>query len=283
MNNTLIFKADRNALLKDFLINECHVSKRLLTRLKQTENGITVNGVHTRVIDRINAGDTVELKISDSGFLEGNPELKVHRVFENESFVVYDKPVGMPVHPSIKHQGDTLGNCFAADYPDLKFRPVNRLDRDTSGLCVIAKSAYAAALLQNNIEKTYFAVVQGSLTGEGVIDLPIARECDSIIKRVVREDGQRAVTRYRAIRGNGRFTLLEIKLETGRTHQIRVHFSHMGYPLAGDDLYGGDTLYISNQALHCGEMFITLPVTGERIKLCSQLREDMKKILETEK
>lgn len=281
-NDTLTFKADRNAVLKDFLINECHVSKRLLTKLKQTENGITVNGIHTRVIDRINAGDTVKLKISDSGFLEGNPELKVPKAFENESFVVYDKPVGMPVHPSIKHQGDTLGNCFAADYPSLKFRPVNRLDRDTSGLCVVAKSAYAAALLQNGIEKTYFAVVQGNLTGEGVIDLPIARECDSIIKRVVREDGQRAVTHYKAIRGNGRFTLLEIKLETGRTHQIRVHFSHIGYPLAGDDLYGGDTLYINNQALHCGEMLIDFPGSEEKIRVCSGLREDMKKLLEME-
>lgn len=279
MNDIITFKTEKDAVLKEFLVKECHVSKRLLTKLKQTENGITVNGVHRRVIDRIFAGDTVELCLSDSGALESNPELCVPRAFENEDFVVYDKPVNMPVHPSVKHQGDTLGNCFAADYPGLKFRPVNRLDRDTSGLCLVAKNAYYAALLQGAAEKIYYAVVCGHITGEGTIDLPIARERDSIIKRVVREDGQRAVTHYKAIGGNGKYTLLEIHLETGRTHQIRVHLSHIGCPLAGDDLYGGDISCTDSQALHCGELIINLPVTGEKIKIKSDIREDMKKII----
>ena len=282
MSGKLEFTAEKGAVLKDFLLNECKVSKRLMTKLKQVENGITVNGIHRRVIDRIEAGDVVALKIDDDGFLEPNPALCVPKAYECEGFVVYDKPVGMPVHPSIKHQGDTLGNCFAADFPNLKFRPVNRLDRDTSGLCVIAKNPYYAAVLQNSTEKVYYAVAQGVIKGERTIDKPIARERDSIIKRVVREDGQRAVTHYKAIGGNSRFTLLEIRLETGRTHQIRVHFADMGHPLAGDDLYGGDTIYIENQALHCGEMIINDTASGDIIKVRSEIREDMKKLIETE-
>lgn len=276
----IIFKAEREIMLGDFLLKECMVSKRLITKLKRVPDGITVNGVHKRVTDRVFPGDIIGLKIRDCKTLEPNRDLHVPKAFENDGFVVYDKPVGMPVHPSAKHQGDTLGNCFAADYPEIGFRPVNRLDRDTSGLCLIAKSAYHAAALQGNTEKTYYAVVQGRLDGSGSIELPIARQRDSIIKRVVREDGQRAVTYYKAVSGNNRFTLLEIKLETGRTHQIRVHFSHIGYPLAGDDLYGGDTAYINCQALHCGELSVTDPVTGSKTQIRSDIRADMKKLIE---
>lgn len=279
MNDKIVFKAEKDFILKDFLINECRVSKRLLTKLKRVSDGIMVNGIHKKAIDRISAGDIVELKLKDDGALEPNSELDIPKAFENDGFIVYDKPVGMPVHPSVKHQGDTLGNCFSADYPGLKFRPVNRLDRDTSGLCLIAKNAYYAAALQNCTEKTYYAIVQGRISENGKIDLPIARERDSIIKRVVRSDGQRAVTYYKTVCGNEKFTLLEIKLETGRTHQIRVHFSHMGYPVAGDDLYGGDTSDISDQALHCGKLIVTEPITGEKIIIRSEIREDMKKIL----
>lgn len=279
MSGRLMFTADRDCVLKEFLLGRCNISKRLLTKLKRMENGITVNGSHARAVDNIKAGDFVELNISDDGSLEPNAGLRVPKAFENDGFTVYNKPVGMPVHPSVKHQGDTLGNCFAADYPDLKFRPVNRLDRDTSGLCVVAKNPYYAAVLQKNIEKTYYAVVEGTLYGSGTIDLPIARECDSIIKRVVRNDGQRAVTHYKAIDGNQRYTLLEINLETGRTHQIRVHFSYIGYPLAGDDLYGGGIDRISEQALHCGQLIVTEPITGEKINIRSDIRADMMRLI----
>lgn len=274
----LVFTAEKDAVIKDYLLNECHVSKRQLTKLKQIENGITVNGIHARVTETVANGDIIRLKSGNSTFLEPNPGLSVPKAFENDFLVIYDKPVGMPVHPSIKHQGDTLGNCFAADYPGITFRPVNRLDRDTSGLCAVAKNAYYASLLQNSIEKTYYAVVQGKIVGNGTIDLPIAREKESIIKRVVREDGQNAVTHYSAIDGNDSFTLLEIKLETGRTHQIRVHLSYMGHPLAGDDLYGGSTAYIKNQALHCGRMLVRLP-NGENLNIISEIRKDMKKLI----
>lgn len=280
LKTELSFISEYNAVLKDFLIHDCGISKRLLAKLKRCENGITVNGVQSKVTVKIKPGDIVVLLSKDSeGFLEGNSELDVPKVFENESLVVYDKPVGMPVHPSVKHQGDTLGNCFSADYPGVRFRPVNRLDRDTSGLCAAAKNPYAAAALQRGIEKIYYAVIQGSLKDSGTIDLPIARERDSIIKRVVRQDGQRAVTHYKAIAGNSRFTLLEIKLETGRTHQIRVHFSHIGYPLAGDSLYGGSAEFIRYQALHCGVLTFKDPMSGEYVRVESELREDMKKLI----
>lgn len=196
----IVLQVSKQAKLEDFLIKDAGVSKRLISRLKRTENGITRNGSLIRTIDTVNTGDIVILQFQDTKILEPNFRLCVPIAFENENLVVFDKPVGMPVHPSIKHQGDTLGNFFAAKYPDITFRPVNRLDRDTSGLCITAKNAFAAAALQNSVKKVYYAVVTGYIDGEGIIDVPIAREKDSIIKRTVRQDGQRAVTHYKAIK-----------------------------------------------------------------------------------
>ena len=267
----IVLQVSKQAKLEDFLIKDAGVSKRLISRLKRTENGITRNGSLIRTIDTVNTGDT---KI-----LEPNFRLGVPIAFENENLVVFDKPVGMPVHPSIKHQGDTLGNFFAAKYPDITFRPVNRLDRDTSGLCITAKNAFAAAALQNSVKKVYYAVVTGYIDGEGTIDAPIAREKDSIIKRTVRQDGQRAVTHYKAIKSGKKYSLIEIKLETGRTHQIRVHFAYIGHPLAGDDLYGGSTEDICCQALHCGLLCFREPLTGKEITVTSPLRDDIQKLI----
>lgn len=200
------------------------------------------------------SGDIIKIKLNDEKFLEPNPELKVPVIFENDDIVIFDKPAEMPVHPSIKHQGDTLGNCFANLYSDLTFRPINRLDRNTSGLCAVAKNAYGASYYQKNILKTYYAAVEGITPESGTIDAPIARQQESIILRCVREDGQRAITHYKRIFCNEKYSLLEIKPETGRTHQIRVHLSYIGYPLAGDEMYGGKCDIIKRQALHCGIM-----------------------------
>lgn len=273
------FTAGRSCRLDDFLIHDRRMSKRLLTKLKRTENGITRNGTLIRSIDMVEPGDVITLQLEDKSFLEGNTSLDVPAAYESSGVVVFDKPVGMPVHPSIKHQGDTLGNFFSGKYPGLTFRPVNRLDRDTSGLCCCAKDAFSAAALQGNISKVYYAVACGRITGDGVIDAPIAREQDSIIKRIVSPSGQRAVTHYKAVCGNDKYTLLRIILETGRTHQIRVHFAHAGHPLAGDDMYGGSTEDISCQALHCGELTFTEHQSGEVITVRSDIREDMKKLV----
>lgn len=275
----LVFEVRRDTTLEDFLRKDAGVSKRMISRLKRTENGITRNGELVRTIDKVYSGDEIVLKYEDTKLLEPNGNLDVKIAFENENLIVFDKPVGMPVHPSIKHQGDTLGNFFAHKYPDLTFRPVNRLDRDTSGLCIVAKNAFSAAALQSDIEKIYYAVVSGNVTGEGTIDAPIAREQESIIKRVVREDGQRAVTHYKALSSNEKYSLLEIHLETGRTHQIRVHFAYIGHPLAGDDLYGGSREDIDCQALHCGCLTFREPVTDELITIKSDIREDMERLV----
>lgn len=276
----IILEVSRQAKLEDFLVKDAGVSKRLISRLKRTENGITRNGSLIRTIDIVNRGDTVVLQFEDTKILEPNPELNAPVAFENENLVVFDKPVGMPVHPSVKHQGDTLGNYFAAKYPGITFRPVNRLDRDTSGLCLVAKNAFAAASLQNSVRKIYYAAVTGYIDGEGTIDVPIARESESIIKRIVSDNGQRAVTHYKAIKSGKKYSLLEIDLETGRTHQIRVHFSYIGHPLAGDDLYGGSTEDISCQALHCGRLYFSEPLTGEKITVTSPIRDDIHKLIQ---
>lgn len=195
--------------------------------------------------------------------------------------MVFDKPPGLAVHPSIVHYGDTLGNLYAALYPNSAFRPVHRLDKDTSGLCACAKNKLSASLLcseGDRIEKTYFAVVSGEIVSGGEIDLPIGRADGSIIKREVRPDGQRAETLYKPIlRKNGK-TLLEITLKTGRTHQIRVHFAHLGFPLCGDEMYGGDRREIARQALHCGKMRLILP-SGEPIEIESPLPLDIADLL----
>jgi len=276
----LVFCVTRDTKLDDFLRNDAGVSKRMISRLKRTENGITRDGRLVRTIDNVYRGEKIVLSFEDTKILEPNGNLDVEIAFENENLIVFDKPVGMPVHPSIKHQGDTLGNFFAYKYPDLTFRPVNRLDRDTSGLCIVAKNAFSAAALQNDIQKVYYAAVTGNVKGEGTVDAPIAREQESIIKRVVREDGQRAVTHYKVLISGEKYSLLEVNLETGRTHQIRVHFSYIGHPLAGDDLYGGNREDIEYQALHCGSLEFKEPVTGELITVKSDIRADMKRLFE---
>jgi len=276
---TIKFYPDKTMKLQDFL-RECGVSRRLITRLKRIPDGITRNGELIRTIDSVNAGDVIAIESEDSSLLEPNAELCVPVAFENENLAVFDKPPGMPVHPSIRHQGDTLGNFFAAEYPGLTFRPVNRLDRNTSGLCIIAKNPFSAAALQRNVEKVYYAAVSGDVSGEGTIDAPIAREQESIIKRIVSPAGQRAVTHYRCTGRSEKYSLMEITLETGRTHQIRVHFSYIGHPLAGDDMYGGSREDIDRQALHCGKLTFKEPVTGEMITVESPMADDIKRLFE---
>ncbi len=214
--------------------------------------------------------------------IQPNPELKADIVFENGSLVIFNKPAGMPVHPSAKHRNDTLGNLFAHIYPELVFRPVNRLDKDTSGLCVIAKDPYAASRLGVNCRKTYYAAVHGLTEKVGTIDMPIARQQESVILRCVREDGRSAVTHYERIARTEKYSLLKIRLETGRTHQIRVHFNFLGYPLAGDELYGGSREDIGRQALHCGEITLNNPKTDEEITVTAPFPDDIAELFTKE-
>ncbi|MCI5578098.1 MAG: RluA family pseudouridine synthase [Oscillospiraceae bacterium] len=252
-------------------------SHKLITKLKHS-GGLMRGGEILRSVDILAAGDEINVRIEDSGAVTPNPNIKAKIAFENEDVVVFDKPPHLAVHPSIVHYNDTLGNLYAALYPNSAFRPVHRLDKDTSGLCACAKNKFAASVLQNGIEKTYYAVVDGEITESGEINAPIGRADGSIIKREVRADGQPAVTLYKPIlRKNGR-TLLEITLITGRTHQIRVHFSYIGYPLCGDEMYGGDRSQIDRQALHCGKMILNMP-NKKKIVIESPLPDDINRLL----
>lgn len=270
--------SEKEQQLQSFLLGRKGVSRRLLTKLKRINGGITRNGEPIRSIDTVSPGDEIILRLEDDGALEPNGSLNVPIAFENESLVIFDKPGGMPVHPSIKHQGDTLGNYFSYRCPELTFRPVNRLDRDTSGLCIVAKDAYAAKMLQGSCKKVYFAAVHGIPEERGTIDAPIARERESIILRCVREDGKPSVTDYIRMKIGERYSLMEVHPKTGRTHQIRVHFAHIGHPLAGDDMYGGSREDIDRQALHCGEITFTDPLSGDKITVASPIPDDMEKL-----
>ncbi len=252
-------------------------SQRMVIKLKHA-GGITRSGEILRTVDAVAEGDEVSVVMEDSGALLPNPDLKADIAYEDDDVLIFDKPPNMTVHPSVLHHDDTLGNLFAALHPELTFRPIHRLDMNTSGLCVCAKNRLAAARLPESVEKTYFAIVDGA-PGEGRLDFPIGRVEGSIIQRQVRTDGQPALTEYSTVAAKNGRSLLRIKLHTGRTHQIRVHFSYIGYPLCGDDMYGGECSAISRQALHCGEVSFIHPVSGKKIEVSSPIPEDMAKLL----
>ncbi len=260
-------------------LTENGLSRRSIVKLKHS-GGITRCGSIIRTIDTVHEGDEIRVLFEDSGGLIPNPELKAGIAYEDEDIIVFDKPPFMAVHPSIQHSDDTLGNLFCALHPDTPFRAINRLDRNTSGLCVCAKNRFAAAGLTKSVDKVYYAAVDGELPTSGSIDVPIGRVEDSIIYRNVTPNGQYALTLYENILHKNNHSLARVILKTGRTHQIRVHFAYIGFPLCGDDMYGGNTELISRQALHCGEASFTHPVSGERISLKSELPEDIRKLFD---
>lgn len=274
-------KADNDGRqIRDFL-RDFGVSSALLTKLKNTENGITVNGEFARAIDILHTNDRLKIVITDNGKMPKPLEnTAVELVYSDEDVIVLNKPPFMPVHESRNHQGDTLANVAACYMDkDSAFRAVYRLDRDTSGLVLIAKNELCASKLAGKIKKDYYAVCEGVITGSGTVDLPIARMGDSIIKRCVAENGERAVTHYTAISSKNGNTLVKFNLETGRTHQIRVHMSHIGNALLGDTLYGGSTQLIGRQALHCKTIYFTHPVTNKEITVDCDFPTDIKGLI----
>lgn len=276
----VVTNAENGETAEKYLRNK-GFSHKLITKLKAS-GGLTRGGELLRTVDRLSAGDTVCVRMEDSGDVVPNPGVKAAIAYEDEDVVVFDKPPNLPVHPSIVHYDDTLGNLYAALYPNSAFRPIHRLDKDTSGLVACAKNKLAAAMLCESggrIEKTYFAVISGEITQGGEIDAPIGRAEGSIIRREVRADGQKAVTLYEPMLCKNGRTLLKITLKTGRTHQIRVHFAYIGHPLCGDEMYGGDRSEIKRQALHCGKMRLKLPLTGEEIVIESPLPDDIGRLL----
>lgn len=271
-------KESENGLSARAFLHRHGISNRSVMLLKNS-GGITRGGEILRTVDRVYTGERVGVCAPEEkcGF-EPNFGLFAPIAYDDLDAVVFDKPAGLAVHPSAGHYSDTLGNYFAVKFPNAVFRAVNRLDKDTTGLCLCAKNPLAAPVLPKGFDKTYYAVISGKIEEPGVIDLPVARVSDSIIKRCVRDDGEKAVTHYKPILHENGLTLLEIKLETGRTHQIRVHFSHIGFPLAGDEMYGGDCTKIARQALHCGKISFIKPFTDERIFLESPFPGDMRNL-----
>ncbi|MFC3928956.1 RluA family pseudouridine synthase [Streptococcus caprae] len=286
------FVADRRVKVKT-LLKEHEVSKGLLAKVKFSGGNIWVNGREENAIYLLDVGDVVAIDIPDErGFGTLEPvRSDLNIVYEDDHFLVIDKPYGVASIPSKIHS-NTMANFVKQyyidqDYPNQQIHIVTRLDKDTSGLMLFAKHGYAHArmdkqLQSKTIEKRYYALVAGEadLEEQGDIIAPIARNDASIITRCVGPDGKYAHTSYWLKAQYGSVKLVDIKLHTGRTHQIRVHFSHIGQPLLGDDLYGGSMDYgIERQALHCHSLTFTHPFTKKVMNLQSSLTSDMESVI----
>ena len=257
-------------------------SRAALTRLRKSD-GLHLNDAHIRTVDPMKTGDILTVTFKDVSGASPNASLNARIVYDDDDVVVFDKPANMPVHTSIWHGRDTLANLFSALYPDCFFHSIGRLDKDTSGLIAVAKNKFAASKMMApgiyQPKKLYYAVTSSKIADEfgdcGEVIAPIARDKDNVVKRAVRDDGEYARTKFRIIRSDENYSLCEVTILTGRTHQIRVHFAYIGYPLVGDKLYRGDSRILKRQALHCGRLEFVQPITGENIVLTSDLPEDI--------
>lgn len=275
-------------------LKEQHYSRGCIVHLKKTREGIKRNGVWAYTRDRVHTGDVLQtVFVEEAGSEQIVPTaLPLEIIYEDEDLLVINKPADMPIHPSMGNYANSLANGVAFYYErqgqPFVFRCINRLDRDTTGLVLIAKNMLSAAILsdamlERKIKRTYLAVVKGALPKEGTIDLPIARKAGSVIERCVDACGERAVTHYRCVDQTPDYSLAEIWLETGRTHQIRVHMSAIGHPLPGDFLYHNDQSRIRRQALHSWRLDFVHPITGKMMRFEQPLPEDMRQLLDREK
>ncbi|MCQ2081395.1 MAG: RluA family pseudouridine synthase [Lachnospiraceae bacterium] len=278
--NYLIDTNQSNTTIIDYLTDLGYGSS-LLKRLKHTDNSVQVNEQPVLLKHILKEGEELKITIDEEGSDNIVPtNIPIDIIYEDEDILVVNKGANLPVHPSMDHYTDTLGNAVAYYYESKKesivYRALTRLDRDTSGLVLIAKNIYAAGLLSklisnNEIKKTYYAEVTGHMEDiSGTINAPIARKEGSIIERCVDFDnGQVAVTHFNTLKYFDEYdvSLLEITLDTGRTHQIRVHMKHINHPLIGDFLYNPDYKYINRQALHCARMSFIHPIKKEPLNL----------------
>ena len=262
-----------------------------LTQLKKMPESILINGVWSYMRTPLSAGDTLTVHIRETESSPNIPpvDLPLCIVYEDEDIIVVNKPAGMPVHPSLNNYMNSLANALMYYYQQqgkpFIFRCTNRLDRDTSGLTVIAKHMVSSSILsamtaRHKIRREYLAIVRGHVTPpSGTIDAPIGRAGTPLIERRIDfEHGERAVTHYRVVKEKNGHSLVSLVLETGRTHQIRVHMKYLGFPLVGDYLYNPDMEYIQRQALHSHSLAFRHPITAEDLKFTADLPEDMLRI-----
>ena len=270
---------------KAYLMRVCGVSSGLWKRIKHSGtfavNGIPAIAAHTTL--RTSDIVSYELPIVSSVTPE---RLPIAIVYEDVDLLIIDKPAGQLVHPTTKEAHGTVANAILGLYEErgirLDFHPCHRLDRTTTGLLLIAKHPEVQYQIakQSTLTREYLGLIDGMLTPtEGTIDAPIARALPSIILRCISPNGKPARTHYQTEWTNRQHSLLHLRLETGRTHQIRVHLAHLGHPLLGDDLYGGSTELIPRHALHSAQLTLTHPHTGERLSVTSPLPNDMARIL----
>lgn len=263
-------------------------SSTVIRHLKETENGIQRNGVWSRVYEPLCSGDTVTILLTEEASSENivPTPLPLDIVYEDEDLLIINKPAGMPIHPSQGNYDNTLANACAYYFQQkgepFTYRCINRLDRDTTGLLILARHAYSASLLSSmvakrEIHREYLALATGLVPDSGVIEAPIARVDGSTIEREVNfETGEFARTHYRRLEYKNGYSLVSLKLDTGRTHQIRVHMKYIGHPLPGDFLYNPDYSVIRRQALHSYRLTFTHPITGKELQFTAPLPDDMK-------
>ena len=275
--------ASREGRLSSFLLGELKMSTGLMNKLKWGD-GIRVNGEPQRTNFAVKSGDVITVRLD-----EEEPEYPAQDgclsvLYEDDYLLVVDKPAGMLIHPSRSKNEGTLANFVAGYYQKTgqkcAFHPMTRLDRDTFGIVLLAKNAHVHTLLQGaDVKKTYHALVFGEPDEtEGVIDAPIARRPLPSLLRYVREDGKPSVTEYRVLERNGRLCKLALRPVTGRTHQLRVHCSHMGFPILGDPQYGSEDsqtfsaeLGLHHQMLCAKRLEFVHPITGEKLILESNM------------
>lgn len=269
-------------------LRTCGITAGLIKSVKHTGEGFFADDVPSHTDQFVHTGQCISFFLPPERSTSVTPQpIPISVVYEDDFVVVLDKPAGLAVHPTLNHPDNTLANGWiyylqSQDKTGV-FRPINRIDKNTSGLVLCAQNAFAAPLLAAHVQKCYLAIVQGTLPlGAGSVEAPIGRRGDSIIGRCVTSQGKYSLTKYTVLAASPRYSLLACMPCTGRTHQIRVHMSYIGHPLAGDTLYGGSDTVIKRHALHCGVLHFQHPITRQLLRVDSPLPSDMKALAQAE-
>jgi len=287
----IIKDTDTYLNVKEVLKAYFGISERLLLRLKNNKN-ILLNNEPTYVSKEVVSGDEIQVLID---FIEDNSnivptKIDLDIIYEDDCYLVVNKAPNMAIHPSMLHYDTSLSNGIKYYFDSInlkkKIRPVNRLDKDTSGLVVFAKNEYIQECLVNqmkskDMKKTYIAICEGIFEEkQSTINLPIARKPGSIIERYVDSSGDQAITHYEVLKEQNNISVVKCTLETGRTHQIRVHLSHIGHPILGDTLYGKKYVGITRQLLHAYKLEFIHPITKENVSYIAPIPDDFKQFID---